>query len=136
MQGTLEKIYKRMAIKDEEVEVLQDELLYCKHKNRLIEGEIENKKEEIEILKQKNERKNQNDDREKKWLSIKKEYEWKINALNKVLKLKSRQLVKHFQRLEESLWNKFVFISCDFWLIKIFNCTKFQQFSHQILIEY
>ena len=39
------------------MEVLKDELLHYKCKNELIEGEIENKTEEIESLKKKNERK-------------------------------------------------------------------------------
>ena len=79
------------------MEILQNELNYFKQENDLMEGEMENKKEEIDRLKEK-QKELKNEGAEQKWLQMKHEYDEKITMLEKALKIKSKQLVDCLRR--------------------------------------
>ena len=55
LKRTVSTMHKEIVIKSNEIEVLQDKVSYFKHKNKLIEGEIANKTEEISSLKENSE---------------------------------------------------------------------------------
>ena len=62
VERNIRKMREKIELKRNKVEVLQNKL--NKDKNELIEGEIGNKNKEIEILKEKQEKIEQNEDAE------------------------------------------------------------------------
>ena len=52
LQVKMGNMCAEVGVKQNELEVLQDEVLHCKYENDLIEGELENRKEEINAIKQ------------------------------------------------------------------------------------
>ena len=63
-----------------------------------MEGEIGNKKKEIDSLKAKQVEIEKKDEFEQQWLKMKQECEKKTCTLNEALKSKNKQLVEHLRR--------------------------------------
>ena len=87
---------EEIGIHNSSIKFLKDEVLCHKYEKDLIEEEIQNRKEENEVLKRKcgiNQKKLS--EKEKKWLSIKCNYEKRIKVLSEILKAKSKQLVNY-----------------------------------------
>ena len=81
---------------EDKIEVLQDKVLCCKYETELLEGESQNRKEEIKALQIKCNIKSKSfNNKEKEWLGIKYNCNEKIKILNEALKTKSRQLAEY-----------------------------------------
>ena len=88
----MREIYDAVSVKKSEVEILQDEVSHHKYEKSLIEGELENKKDEIQELTKRY-----------KVLQRKEQYnkielEKRIKILDEALKAKEKQLIDHLKR--------------------------------------
>ena len=101
LEKGMREMYTIVSIKKDKVEILQDELSYHKYEKSLMEGELENKKEEIKSL---TERYKLIQNKEQ---SNKIDLENKIKEVKETLKAKGKQLDEYLKRNKRS--NIFMF---------------------------
>lgn len=85
-------MHEKAELKRSEVEILNDDVSHCKRKNDLIEGVLENRKEDIGSLKA------NISSIEENWKLDKFSYEHEITTLEEALKGKSKQLIDYINR--------------------------------------
>ena len=93
LEGNTRKLNDTISIKILEISILQDELFYYEHKNKMLESEIETEKDKLKEINI-------------KWDYEKEEYECKIKCLCNAVKKASDISNNQVQKLEEALQAK------------------------------